>query len=304
MSGRSFGGAYSPGRGADGAKPYDGKDGPRYGAPGGPPAHARPGGFWAKSLYAAPFPLVFSIYGEILRGAPLQAAGEILCGLGLLLGAELLREGRKAETAYMERASAARPAVPRKILAALVCALSCGALAAWAWGLGLIAGAGYGLLAGGLHLVAFGIDPLKNKGFASDARRAETALAAAEEMIAETLAASKRLGDDALELRVRALMQEARPVLREIERDPRELPRARRFLSVTLTGTRDATVKYARLGLTDPELRAAYAGLLTQLEDSFARTRDRLVAEDRTDLEVEIEVLTERLRRDGAGAPF
>lgn len=283
MSSRRFGGAHSPGAADRAAAPE-------------PPA--LPGRFWAAALFAAPAPLLPSIFGEILRGAPLEAGYEIACGMALLLGAELLREGRKAEAAWMARASAARPALPRKIIAALLCGLGTGALAAWPWGLGIAAGAGYGILCAALHLVAFGIDPLSDKGFASDARRAETAIAAAETMIAETLAAARRLGDRGLEARVQALMQAARPVLRRIEEDPRELPRARRFLSVALTGARDATLQYARLGLADPEMHAAYSALLGELEKSFAAARERLSAESRDALEIEIEVLTERLARD------
>ena len=290
MSARRFGGAFSPG--AAGARM--------------PPAPAKPprpaGGFWAKALFFAPAPLLFSIYGEILGGRPLDAGVEIIGGVLLLFGAEMLREGLKAEAAYAARASAARPPWPRKILAAIFCGAGVGLLGALAGDQGVAAGIGLGILAFALHLFAFGIDPLKNKGHASDARRADAALAAAETLIEETLAAARRLGDDALDRRVRALMADARPVLRQIEEDPRELPRARRFLSVTLQGAHDATIKYARLGVHDPEMRHAYVALLTQLERSFAKTSDRLAAEDRIELEVEIEVLSDRLRQDGIEA--
>lgn len=290
MSGKRFGGTYSPGGGDGGAAPQAAA--PLRTAPRAPR-------FWPLMMFLAPFPLLFSIYGEILRAAPLAAAEEIGFGALLLLGAEMLREGLKAEAAWAARADAARPAVPRKIIAALLCGLGVGGLSVFAAGHGAVAGGGLGLLALALHLLAFGIDPLKNKGFASDARRADAALAKAEETIAETLAAARRLGDESLAARVESLIARARPVLAQIEEDPRDLPRARRFLSVTLQGARDATVKYARLGVADAELRAAYVALLTQLERSFDQQRDRLAAEDRTELEVEIEVLSDRLRRDG-----
>jgi hypothetical protein len=40
---------------------------------------------------------------------------------------------------------------------------------------------------------------------------------------------------------------------------------------------------------------------LTQLETSFENQRARLIADDRAELEVEIEVLSDRLRQDGVG---
>jgi hypothetical protein len=156
-----------------------------------------------------------------------------------------------------------------------------------------------------MHVAAFGIDPLRAKGLAAarggEARRAGAALAEAEEMVAQTLDAARRLGDPALEGRIRALCAAARPVLEEIERDPRDLLRARRFLSITLTGTRDAAVKYAALGVRDPAMRDAFAALLTHLETSFESQRARLIAEDRAELEVEIEVLSDRLAQDRLG---
>lgn len=289
MSSKRFGGEFSPG--AAGAK-----------TPPKPTQAEQPAGaFFAAAMFFAPIPLLFSIYGEILRGAAMDAAVEIVGGIMLLLSAEMLREGRKAEIAYAARASAARP-LPRKILAAIICALATALIGARAGDQGIAAGIGLGVLAGAVHLFAFGLDPLKNKGYASDAKRADAALAEAEEVIAETLAAAKRLGDDGLSSRVEELISAARPVLRQIEEDPRDLPRARRFLSVTLQGARDATVKYARLGVGDPEMREAYVALLTQLERSFAQSADRLAAEDRVELEVEIEVLSDRLRRDGIEA--
>lgn len=281
----------------------------RYTGAHSPEAHSAPppkaGGFWSRAMFFAPAPLLFSIYGEILRGDAVGIATELGAGAALILAAQSLREGLKAEAAWHARASAARPPIPRKVIASLLTALGVGVLAGAAWGLGPVAGGAYGILAGVVHCAAFGIDPLRAKGLAAarggDAKRANEALAEAEALITDTLSAARRLGDQGLAGRVRALCASARPVLVQIEQDPRDLHRARRFLSITLTGARDATVKYARLGVEDPDLRAAFVSLLTQLETSFAKQSARLTADDRAELEIEIEVLSDRLRQDGAG---
>jgi hypothetical protein len=93
-----------------------------------------------------------------------------------------------------------------------------------------------------------------------------------------------------------------REMIRLVERDPRDLARARRYLGVYLTGAEEATRKYAenRERLDDPKLHGEYLALLTDLEGSFARGREMLLVDNRTDLEVEIEVLRERLGQEGA----
>ena len=90
-------------------------------------------------------------------------------------------------------------------------------------------------------------------------------------------------------------------VFRAIEQDPRDLARARPFLSVYLLGLRDATVKFADLWSRgrDPQARAQYEALLGDLETSFATHRTELLDDSRSDLDIEIEVLRERLQQDG-----
>ena len=86
-----------------------------------------------------------------------------------------------------------------------------------------------------------------------------------------------------------------------MEEDPRDLRRARKFLSVYLKGARDAAVKYAAAHekRDDPEITRQFGLLLTDLEKSFTDQREKLLLDDRADLEVEIEVLRDRLKQDG-----
>jgi hypothetical protein len=90
-------------------------------------------------------------------------------------------------------------------------------------------------------------------------------------------------------------------VFRAVEQDPRDLGRARTFLSVYLLGLRDATVKFADLWRRsgDAAARDKYEALLGDLESSFATHRAGLLEDNRSDLDVEIEVLRERLQQDG-----
>jgi 5-bromo-4-chloroindolyl phosphate hydrolysis protein len=120
-------------------------------------------------------------------------------------------------------------------------------------------------------------------------------------MVRDITGAAARIGDKRLEGRVERLCDQAREVFRTIERDPRDLTRARAFLNVYLLGLRDATVKFAELRSRahDAAAQEKYEALLSDLEASFVKQRSHLLEENRSDLEVEIEVLRDRLQQDG-----
>ncbi len=139
-----------------------------------------------------------------------------------------------------------------------------------------------------------GVDEFSNE-------RVARAIDQAEALVRETADAARRLGDRRLEGRVDRICDQAREVFRAVEQDPRDLNRARTFLSVYLLGLRDATVKFADLWSRgrDSEARAQYEALLGDLETSFGTHRAALLADNRSDLDIEIEVLRERLQQDG-----
>ena len=112
--------------------------------------------------------------------------------------------------------------------------------------------------------------------------------------------AIRRAGDRQLETRVDAFQATARDMFRTVEEDPRDLSQARKYLGVYLTGARDATVKFADLYARDrdPAVRADYVTLLDDLETNFAARTKRMLVTDRSDLDVEIDVLRDRLNRD------
>jgi len=122
----------------------------------------------------------------------------------------------------------------------------------------------------------------------------------AEKYIAGMKDAILRAKDPALEARVDRFAATARQLFRSIESDPGDLTAARKYLSVYLMGARDATVKFADhyARALDPEARAEYEALLTDLETTFADRTQALLSNDRTDLDVEISVLRDRLKRD------
>lgn len=228
-----------------------------------------------------------------------------------LIGAALLtfaawftREGLKAEAAYNARKVARKPTIPRKMLAS--CAMGVGvALAAYTGDSGLIGSALYGIVALGLHIVAFGIDPLTDKRMEGIDTFQQDRVAKVVDQARESLEAMKdhisKLEDRDLTKRVAAFEATALKMARTVEEDPRDLTRARKYLGVFLEGARDATVKFVDLygRKPDPDARTTYIALLDDLQENFAARTDKMLVDDRSDMDIEIKVLRDRLQREG-----
>jgi 5-bromo-4-chloroindolyl phosphate hydrolysis protein len=291
-----YGGKYSPG----GDNPAGV---PRVGHPSGPAPRRSRAGMRVNLLFLAPAPLVLTAFFREPVGLAFN-----LGAFGLLMvAAWLTREGLIAEEAYAARTVARRPAIPRKLMGSIVTGAGL-FTAAFGQGQGLAVSVLLGALGGVLHGMAFGLDPMKDKGlegvdsFQTD--RVARAVDEAERHLAAMKDAILRANDRMLEARVDRFQATARQMFRRVEQDPRDLTAARRYLGVYLLGARDATVKFADLyaRTRDPKARADYEALLDDLEKEFAARTEKLLLDDRTDLDIEIEVLRERLEREGVHA--
>lgn len=253
-------------------------------------------------LFLAPLPLaVLAFFRE-----PVVMA-QYLGAFGLLiLAAWMTREGLKAHEAYDARKIAKRPALPRKMLGSALTGAGL-ALAGFA-GHGPLEAAVFAVLGAVLHFLAFGPDPMRDKGaegidsFQSD--RVARAVEEAERHLAAMTEAVKRAEDRRLEGRVERFQATVRQLFRTVEDDPRDLTAARKYLSVYLLGARDATVKFADLYARNrnAEARADYEALLDDLEQNFAARTRTLLDDSRADLDIEIGVLRDRLAREGVTA--
>lgn len=292
---RRFGGRFSPG-----ASPSD--DAPTRAAQEALAETRRVDAAGAKANLLFVPPVIAAFFG--LFGGPAALVLSLGAAAVLALSAWLLREGLRAEAAYDARAIARRPALPRKALAAIL--TGGGALlAGLSGGADLLGGILYGVAASGLHLAAFGLDPMQDKRvegidtFQQDrvarvVEEAEGYLSAIREQVAA-------LGDRALEFRVAGFEALARRMIRTVEEDPRDLTAARRFLGVYLMGARDATLRFAEVyrRSRDPQARADYEALLGDLEANFAQSTTRLLEGGREAMDLEIKVLRDRLQREG-----
>ena len=286
-----FGGKYSP----DGEGPSDPQDrGSFRGA-----TRTRAGGR-VNLLFLAPLPLVWRAF----TGGPSELLLNLVALGVLLLAAWLTRDGILAQEAYEARKVARRPAFPRKMAGSVLTGLGLG-MAGYAAGGGIAGPVIYAVLGVVLHGFAFGLDPMRDKGMEGIDRfqtdRVARAVDKAETYLAAMSDAVKRAGDRRAEARVERFQVSVRDMLRTVEDDPRDLTAAKKYLSVYLMGARDATVKFADLYARsrDAGAKSDYMMLLTDLEENFAAKTRALMEDAGTDLEIEIDVLRDRLQREG-----
>ncbi|MGR3662608.1 MAG: 5-bromo-4-chloroindolyl phosphate hydrolysis family protein [Paracoccaceae bacterium] len=285
-----YGGKYSPENSETGEEPRNQWHGKRRTKAGGR----------VNLLFLAPLPLAVRAFTQDPTGLALNL---MACG-ALLLAAWLTRDGILAQEAFDARKIARKPAIPRKSFGSVLTGLGL-FIAAYASNDTLLNPMIFGVLGTVLHGFSFGLDPMRDKGmegidtFQQD--RVARAVSEAEKRLATMKEAIQRAGVPALENRVDRFQTTARDMFRTIEEDPRDLTAARKYLSVYLVGARDATIKFADIYARnrDATARADYEALLDDLEKNFSARTEALLKDNKSDLNIEIEVLRERLERDG-----
>ncbi|TDT77102.1 5-bromo-4-chloroindolyl phosphate hydrolysis protein [Litoreibacter halocynthiae] len=285
---QKFGGQFSP----DGTGPTAPKTSPLSGKQ---PAKGRTR---ANLLFLVALPILFTSIGDGARDMAVAIGAFAL----MALGAWLTREGIDAQNAYEARTIARRPAIPRKIFGAIALGLGVGVATL---DTSLMDGVLYGIIAVILHLASFGLDPMRDKAlegvdtFQTD--RVARAVDEAERHLRAMTDAIATAGDRTMIARVEQFQATARSFFRTVENDPRDLTTARRYLGVYLLGAKDATIKFSKLYAQgrDPSVKADYTSLLDDLEANFTAKNQALLSDNRTDLDIEIDVLRDRLQREG-----
>ena len=223
----------------------------------------------------------------------------------MMLAAWLTRDGLIAHDAYDARNVAKRPAIPRKMFGSVLTGLGLFLAGLNPETFSLLNPILFFILGTGLHFAAFGPDPLTDKGTVGmdpyQTDRVARAVDEAEKHLSAMKAAIRRAETPALDRRVADFIETARAMFRVVEEDPGDLTSARRYMGVYLLGARDATVQFADLYARsqNEEARKDYETLLDDLESSFTSKTDKLLRNDKSMLDVEIEVLRERLEREG-----
>jgi hypothetical protein len=289
----------------DGTSPFSRRIEPQLPGRRGDPARVR-----ILGLRLLPAVFVVPALAVLTAGRPIALLA-LLAGTALLvLAGVLVRRGLDATADYDARRIAEAPA-PYRLAGALAIGLAFWLVAWFAAGYGVVMGVVLGGLGVAASAVTYGLDPRTSKGLdaataAATGVRGERVIEAireAEDKLADIETDAAGLNNRELRTRVAGIVAQARAVLDEIERDPKDLARARRFLNTYLDGTRNVVRDYARRedDFADTPLAENFKNVLATIEQVFGEQVAHLRKDEALDLDVAIEVLNTQLTKEGVG---
>jgi len=287
----------------DGTSPFAKRIEPQL--PGG---RAAPGG--GRIIALRLLPVVFVVPALVTlsagRGVALLA---LLAGTALLVSAGVLvRRGLDASADYERRRIAEAPP-PYRLAGALAVGLAFLLVGWFAARYGPFMGVVLGALGAAATVVTYGLDPRAAKGLDAAAatgvrgERVIEAIREAEDKLAEIERSAAALQNREFGRHLGRIVDRARAVLDEIERDPKDLGRARRFLNTYLDGTRNVVRDFARRqdDFADTPVAQNFKNVLGTIEQVFDQQVDHLRKDEALDLDVAIEVLNTQLTKEGVG---
>jgi hypothetical protein len=259
----------------------------------------------AAALFVLPMPLTIAILLALISGDMTQlltTSGALasLWSAGMLSWRALVGEAR-----YFLGEIPDPPALPMKAISTGLTALGAG-LAATAGGHGLVSAAVFGALAGVGYVCFYGRDLKPHRVEVAsvegvDGAAVTAALKQAYGRLRGIETAARDIRVPEFGERLARIIDIGRGILQEIERDPRDASRARKFMNIYLDSAERVTTEYARTHrqLRSQPLEQNFRQLLVDMESTFDQQRAKLLEKDLTSLDVEIEVLNARLKREG-----
>lgn len=258
-------------------------------------------------LYILPLAAIPATIISLIKGDLIGIVVNSGCYVLYLYAARLLRLGLAAEAKYREKRIGIAPKTPLKLYAAVIVALSTGLIAWLGAGQTLLIGVVFGLGAFlGMYL-SYGFDPRMEKTVTNrgshgySAEEISQTIDEAERIINDIELANDKIGNTEFNNRLDRICEIARHILIELEEDPGDIRRARKFLKVYLEGARKVTEGYAKThSLADSsELEQNFRNVLAKIETVFIEQKDKLIENEIFDLDVQIEVLNTQLKEEG-----
>ncbi len=256
-------------------------------------------------LYLLPLSLIPATIMALSRGHLLAIIVNAGGFTAYMLAARCLRRGLRLEREFLKSRIASSVKSSLKFLAAVIAAITTGVIA---W-LGVQQALMVALLyAGGAFLgmyLSYGFDPRQTKKVAgADGYSSEEIMQVLKESskkIRSIELANHKINNAELNQRIDRICDIADAILQEIESDPRDLRRSRKFLNVYLNGAKQVTEGYARTHKNTQTggLEQNFRNVLETIETVFQEQQQKLQEDDIFDLDVQIEVLTTQLKREG-----
>ena len=243
-------------------------------------------------LFILPIPMLIKVLVSLARGEFGTLLISAIAAALLFFGAWVTRLGlRQAKRRPMSST------LPLKSLGGGIIAVGAG-LTAMIAGHNLAIGICFGLAALLGFYLAYGFD--RRLKLSSD-KDVAAALEEAYRKLENLEAAGERIGSRDMRDRLGRITAWGERILDRIGDDPEDFRRARKFLNVYLNGAQQVTEKFAKAqsdGKSD-QLEDNFRTLLGDMEKVCEEQYEHLLDDDLVDLDVQIEVLTTRLKREG-----
>lgn len=256
------------------------------------PTRRRPLWIGGWLLFLLPLPLLWAMLIALAKGA---LGGFLASGIALgvlLLGAWLTRKGL-----FQEKRRPMSSSLPLKSIGGGITAIGT-AFTAWAAGHNPVIGVCFGAAALFGFYLTYGFD--RRFKLSSDKDVAQ-ALEDAYRKLEQLEDAGDSIRSRDIRDRIRSIAAWGERILDRIGDDPEDFRRARKFVNVYLDGAQKVTDKFSRThnDANSAELEANFRILLDDMETVCREQYQHLVDNDVVDLDVQMEVLTTRLKREG-----
>ena len=273
----------------------------------GPPAKVQWSGLL---LYFLPLPLIPAAVIALGSGEIIAALANAAALALTFVGATFIRRGLGLQAAANKRAWKRRASPkPYRLIGSVMVSVAM-FLVAW---LGVTSNGGNGLIVSILFAMATLLGCYLYYDFDASARQNDVPLVGitteelidlldeAEDRIEAIERAGKSIKNTEFRDRLRRITQEARKITAAIEDDPTDARRARKLLKVYLDGAQQVTEGYARMHAAEDteQLEDNFRRVLTTIETVIAEQQQKLLENNVSELDVQIEVLQMQLEKEG-----
>jgi len=257
-------------------------------------------------LYLPPIPMLFVALWRMLGSHTGSAFGFIVAFALCMLAATLVRKGVSIEQEALRRKIVRRSStVPYKVIGAGVLGVAIFIGASMGAGINFFSSVLLGIASVVGSIFVYGTDPSRNApdspavGVTSE--EVLEILNEADQKILAIEAARDRIHNVELKDRLKDIVKGVREIMGIVEDDPRDLRRARKFLRTYLDGAQRVTVGYAdthKYG-DNGELEDNFRNVLDTIETVIGEQKGKLLENNLTELDVQIEVLQLQLEKEG-----
>jgi len=257
-------------------------------------------------LYLLPMPMLFLALWRMLGGNSSSAFGFAVCFALCMVAATLVRKGLGIEQEAKRRKIVRRSStVPYKAIGAGILGVAIFTGALLGAKITLFSSLLLGLASAIGAVFTYGTDPSRNAPDMSavgvTSEEVLEILDEADQKILAIEAARDRIHNVEMKDRLKKIVTGVREITDIVEDDPRDLRRARKFLRTYLDGAQRVTEGYAdthKYG-DDGELENNFRNVLDTIETVIEEQKGKLLENNLTELDVQIEVLQMQLEKEG-----